>query len=36
MLAFAGIALCSVFGEVLLVPAVLAAFLLAVTATGGT
>lgn len=36
MLAFARIAVCSLFGEVLLVPAVLAAFLLAVTATGDT
>jgi len=36
VLAFARIAVCSLFGEVLLVPAVLAAFLLAVTATGDT
>jgi O-antigen/teichoic acid export membrane protein/O-antigen ligase len=33
VLAFTGIAVCSVFGEVLLVPAVLAAFLLVVAAT---
>jgi O-antigen ligase len=36
MLAFVGIAVCSFFGEVLLVPAVLAAFLLVVNAAGGT
>ena len=36
VLAFAGIAVCSLFGEVLPVPAVLAAFLPTVTAAGGT
>jgi O-antigen ligase len=36
VLAFVGIAVCSFFGEVLLVPAVLAAFLLVVNAAGGT
>lgn len=36
VLALAGIARCSLFGEVLLVPAVLAAFPLVVTAAGGT
>ena len=36
VLALAGIAVCSLFGEVLLAPAVLAAFLLVVTAAGGT
>jgi O-antigen/teichoic acid export membrane protein/O-antigen ligase len=35
VLAFAGIAVCSFFGEVLLVPAVLAAFLLVLNAAGG-
>jgi hypothetical protein len=36
VLALAGIARCSLSGEVLLVPAVLAAFPLVVTAAGGT